>query len=114
MTGGKLAAGTRIVTEDDFIVNDSEEEYETASSDSGGGEECAASDPEDTTLENDWLSWGEGQNVDEKLREIVKSRGASGSFCPCASILPILSHGTFRTVYTFYSLRKYHWYSERS
>ena len=52
--------------------DDSEEEYETASSEES---KASSSKSEDSGLEEDWLSWGEGQNVDDKLREIVKSRG---------------------------------------
>lgn len=73
IVGGKLAAGKRVVTEDDFIVNDSEEEYETASSNEESEDEIAPK--EDAHLETDWVLWGEGQDVDVKLREIVKSKG---------------------------------------
>ena len=65
-----------MVTEDDFIVDDdASEEYETASStgeEEGDGESPSA----EAELEEDWVGWADGGDVDEKLRSVVNGRGA--------------------------------------
>ena len=71
-SGGRLAQGKRVVTADDFIVDDDEDaEYETASSDS----ESEADGP-DEELEQNWVDWAEGEDVDEKLRDVLETKGA--------------------------------------
>jgi hypothetical protein len=77
--GGKLAMGKRVVTEDDFIVDDSDEEYDTASSTGGedsGSEEIAS--PHDPELGDSWVDWADGEDVDGKLRSVVNGKGAHG------------------------------------
>ena len=64
------------MTEDDFIVDgDASEEYETASStceeEGEGGSPSAEAE-----LEEDWVGWADGEDVDEKLRSVVNGRGA--------------------------------------
>ncbi len=71
-SGGRLAQGKRVVTADDFIVDDEEDvEYETASSDP----ESEANGP-DEELEQNWVDWAEGEDVDEKLRDVLETKGA--------------------------------------
>ena len=65
-----------MVTEDDFIVDDdASEEYETASS-TGGEEGEGGSPPAEADLEEDWVGWADGEDVDEKLRSVVTGRSA--------------------------------------
>ncbi len=74
--GGKLAAGKRVVTEDDFIVGDSEEEYETASS-TGGEEDGSDGSSPSPGVEDDWVDWADGEDVDDKLRSVVNGKGVT-------------------------------------
>lgn len=76
--GGKLAAGKLVVTEDDFIVDDDDsgEDYETASSTGGEGQGSEGGAPSPgAELEEDWVDWADGEDVDEKLRSVVNGKG---------------------------------------
>ena len=70
--GGRLAQGKRVVTAEDFIVDDEEVEYETASSDSHS--EFAPEESLDEELEQNWVDWAEGEEVDEKLRDVLDTK----------------------------------------
>ena len=59
-----------MVTEEDFIVNDSEEEYETASSNDESDSQTDAAE-----VDEHWAQWGEEADVDGKLRKIVRDTG---------------------------------------
>ena len=77
--GVKLAQGKRVVTEKDFIVDDSDVEYETASS--AGSEESEGSGPSgdgvDAGLEDSWMGWAAGEAADQKLRDALHSTGVA-------------------------------------
>ena len=68
-----------MVTEKDFIVDDSDVEYETASS--AGSEESEDSGPGgdgvDANLEDSWMGWAAGEAADQKLRDLVYSKGVA-------------------------------------
>ena len=92
--GGRLAQGKRVVTADDFIVDDDEVEYETASSESQF-EHVPEEDP-DEELEQNWVDWAEGEDVDEKLRDVLETKGLH-HFKSCMG--------------TYLQLTRRHWYS---
>ena len=82
--GVKLAQGKRVVTEKDFIVDDSDVEYETASS--AGSEDSGDSGPRgdgvNANLEDSWMGWAAGEAADQKLRDVLHSTGVVASSAP--------------------------------
>lgn len=67
------------MTADDFIVDDDEVEYETASSDSQS--EAAPDEAPDGELEQNWVEWAEGGDVDDKLRDVLDTKGELEAHC---------------------------------
>lgn len=73
------------MTADDFIVDDDEVEYETASS--GSESEAVPDEGPDEELEQNWVDWAEGEDVDDKLRDVLDTKGMCEVIGTCIGVL---------------------------
>ena len=87
-SGGKLSKGKKVVTEDDFIVDDDEVESDPSESSSSDEEASSNGKGEAERLEEDWLGWADGSNVEEKLRHELHRKGMLPIACCQHTTMP--------------------------